>query len=306
MRDGENMAKIRVFGLDLEIFEGLVLGDPSEQDFSIDAGTNSVLVTVNDAAFRFKGSFRLDDEGVPTNGVIRAVTLLDAETGDVYVNATGLNAKVPTAFDDTNSPEDSVGDFIGSLADGPDKVIGSLIDDEIGGEDGNDVLRLRAGDDIGYGGRGSDRLFGGAGDDELFGGLGQDRLFGQAGSDELFGGAGRDILRGGAGDDVLDGDRGPDTLYGGAGADEFVFDRQSGKDTVQDFRRGDDRIVLDDALWAGRDLSAQEVVDEFASLGVVPGGSVTISLDFGRTEVTLRTNLAPGADIDLAQWIDIV
>jgi Ca2+-binding RTX toxin-like protein len=70
----------------------------------------------------------------------------------------------------------------------------------------------------------------------LAGGAGDDRLEGRAGTDTLLGGAGNDWLDGGAGKDVL---------TGGAGNDAFYFAAPAeGGDTITDFTRGEDRIVL--------------------------------------------------------------
>jgi serralysin len=57
------------------------------------------------------------------------------------------------------------------------------------------------------------------------------------------------VLDGGAGSDKLYGGGGKDLLIGGSGADTFVFSssshsRASSADTIQDFRRGSDRIDL--------------------------------------------------------------
>ncbi|KUP93749.1 calcium-binding protein [Tritonibacter horizontis] len=136
---------------------------------------------------------------------------------------------------------------------------------------GNDTIELGAGDDTVDGGSGSDRLYGSDGDDSLIGSRGQDHLYGRDGDDQLFGSAGRDKLWGGDGQDQLDGganndlligklgqdtlnggsridtligDRGTDALTGGRGADVFVFDGQSDRDRVYDFKVGTDRVEL--------------------------------------------------------------
>lgn len=83
-------------------------------------------------------------------------------------------------------------------------------DDEILGEEGNDILRA---------GRGNDRIDGGYGDDTLYG---QD---------------GNDVLRAGFGNDEL---------TGGAGLDDFTF-YAAGNFRVTDFSASDDRIVFDTA-----------------------------------------------------------
>jgi Ca2+-binding RTX toxin-like protein len=50
--------------------------------------------------------------------------------------------------------------------------------------------------------------------------------------DRITGSAGNDIISSGDGDDVLDGGAGNDTLRGGIGSDTYVFNAQSGADTI--------------------------------------------------------------------------
>ncbi|MGO4524986.1 M10 family metallopeptidase [Microvirga sp. 2MCAF35] len=83
----------------------------------------------------------------------------------------------------------------------------------------------------------------------LRGNGGNDKLYGLSGNDALFGGSGNDRLDGGAGNDKLYGQAGKDVLIGGSGADTFIFQslndsRGSSFDTIQDFRRGSDKIDL--------------------------------------------------------------
>jgi hypothetical protein len=84
------------------------------------------------------------------------------------------------------------------------------------------------------------------GDDILNGGSGRDRLLGGKGRDSLFGGNGRDRLVGSGGDDLLNGGRGRDRLTGGKGKDAFYLEsaRRSSRDTITDFRSGQDTIQV--------------------------------------------------------------
>ena len=73
-----------------------------------------------------------------------------------------------------------------------ENVQGSMNDDEITGDGGNNMLWGFGGSDVLNGGGGMDTLDGGAGDDDLGGGDGDDMLKGGYGADELTGGKGMD------------------------------------------------------------------------------------------------------------------
>jgi Ca2+-binding RTX toxin-like protein len=89
------------------------------------------------------------------------------------------------------------------------------------------------------------------------GGSGDDSLNGSSKSELLFGGAGNDTLYGLAGNDRLSGGEGNDRLIGGAGADNFVFRKSliaANTDRISDFTHGEDRILLDDAIFSSLQL----------------------------------------------------
>ena len=69
----------------------------------------------------------------------------------------------------------------------------------------------------------------------------------------ITGNSGNNILNGGAGHDVLTGGEGNDILTGGSGADYFVFNVKpnagSNIDTVTDFQRGTDELLLSKAIF---------------------------------------------------------
>ena len=139
------------------------------------------------------------------------------------------------------------------------------------------------------GGNGNNLLQGLAGNDKIYGGAGADRLLGGDGNDSLSGDAGRDWLDGGAGKDLL---------TGGLDADVFVFTKGSSADIVADFKLSQgDSLQLDDALWNNRDLSAAQVVAQYAH--VVKGA---VLFDFGGgqslklTGVTSLSGLADHID----------
>ncbi len=68
----------------------------------------------------------------------------------------------------------------------------------------------------------------------LYGEDGSDNINGGSGYDRLYGGNGNDQLYGNGGNDILDGGEGNDMLYGGAGNDTYIFNVESGTDTIID------------------------------------------------------------------------
>lgn len=116
-----------------------------------------------------------------------------------------------------------------------DYLRGEAGNDTLSGGDGDDDLRGGVGDDNLYGGAGNDTMRGGSNTDRMFGSVGDDNLSGENGNDTLYGENGTDILSGGNGNDTLRGGRGNDTLTGDGGNDRFVFDVDSGADTITDF-----------------------------------------------------------------------
>ena len=174
-----------------------------------------------------------------------------------------------------------------------DLIVGAAGDDVGVGKGGRDTLMMGEGDDKGYGGKGNDVVSGFDGNDRLWGGKNNDKLFGFNDDDRLKGQGGDDNLFGGDGNDRLDGGKGNDKLTGELGADVFVFGAGYDKDIVRDFGFAD-RLALNDNLWDGT-LTAQEVVDQFASKG---GGRITF--DFGDGDILVLnkyTNLNVLADL---------
>ncbi len=179
-----------------------------------------------------------------------------------------------------------------------DIILGQGGNDTLYGDGGADELRGGSGNDTLYGGDAADQLFGQGNNDILYGEGGNDTLIGAAGSDQLFGGDGNDILNGSIGADRLDGGAGNDILNGGnmdGARDTFVFAVGYDEDRINSFDQADnDRLELDDALWAGAGtLTAQEVVDMFGSLNAT--GTI-LTLDFGNGDILEIQN---GAGIDM-------
>jgi Ca2+-binding RTX toxin-like protein len=123
-------------------------------------------------------------------------------------------------------------------------IIGTSSADTTSGTDNNDTIRVLGGDDVAFGGLGNDRVEGGGGQDDLSGDEGVDTILGGPGNDELSGGAGNDQLSGGTGDDKLVGGLDNDALRGGDGRDIFAINPGDGDDTVRDFTKGSDIILL--------------------------------------------------------------
>ncbi len=165
-----------------------------------------------------------------------------------------------------------------------DKLLGGDGDDKLFGGNDNDTLK---------GGGGSDRLFGGGKNDSLDGGRGPDLLKGEDGKDMLDGGSKSDTLAGGAGNDLLLGGSSKDTIEGGSGKDRidggkgddkltggpfdferdvFVFRKGDGKDTIEDFEPGIDRIEFVSGAKSEDDLSIRQN----------SAGNVVISYDGGK------------------------
>lgn len=151
---------------------------------------------------------------------------------------------------------------------GDDTLTGGVGDDTLGGGAGSDTARFRGagaitvdlnlteeqdtrqGHDLLLGienvatGGGDDVLVGNAAPNRLISGGGSDRIFGNGAHDVLEAGAGNDTLSGGDGKDRLAGGTGNDRLNGGAGKDIFDFRAGDGRDIVQDFQNGIDRLDL--------------------------------------------------------------
>lgn len=126
-----------------------------------------------------------------------------------------------------------------------------MVNDQIHGSHGDDILSGHVGDDLLSGGEGNDILRGGADHDTLMGGTGLDRLFGDAGHDILSGGDGNDRLSGGTGNDQIRGGAGNDNLSGNDGTDDLWgddgHDRLMGGDGNDRLRGG----AGHDRLWGG-------------------------------------------------------
>lgn len=85
-------------------------------------------------------------------------------------------------------------------------------------------------------------------------------ILGNTAANNLDGGDGNDTLNGGAGNDTLLGGNGSDFLTGGEGNDQFLYTTASsvGRDTVTDFNRDADKIVLSRTVFGLESLAGNE------------------------------------------------
>ena len=104
---------------------------------------------------------------------------------------------------------------------GVEGLIGTDLNDSLGGDSGGNLLDGAGGNDLAYGGSGDDTLYGGWGSDTLTGGTGDDSVFGGSWGDLLGGDGGNDLVNGQDGDDRVYGGWGSDTLQGGNGNDSL-------------------------------------------------------------------------------------
>lgn len=170
--------------------------------------------------------------------------------------------------------------------DGNDLLLGTGGADQIWGRGGSDVLRGGNGDDRLSGGASGpvgDVLLDGNGRDWLDGGAGGDVLDGGNGNDRVLGRMGNDFLDGGDGNDLVSGGPGTDSLVGGLGQDRFLFNGDpfnnavpasampggirnvNAPDTVNDFKVGTDKFVLDGDDFDVEELSfANGAVDDLS------------------------------------------
>ncbi|MEO1091628.1 MAG: M10 family metallopeptidase C-terminal domain-containing protein [Pseudomonadota bacterium] len=181
---------------------------------------------------------------------------------------------------------------------GRDSLRGSDAAEHMAAGDDNDSLYGRGGDDILLGEGGRDRLYGHDGADELDGGDGNDYLYGGNGDDWLVGGGGNDYLRGDGGDDWLIGGEGDDRLYGQAGADRFDMRDAAGADKVYDFSTGEDRLVIDAALFQALDDRSDGRLNDLDSEVSYRGGWLTLTVE-GATLSFYRLDELAIQDFDL-------
>lgn len=192
---------------------------------------------------------------------------------------------------------ESIGDALLNV----ERVVGSLHDDVISGDDGANLLEGRTGNDLLIGCGGVDIIYGekysasnvpdyrqepdytdgsilddcGCDDDDeptdseaaknysdtIDGGDGSDYLYGQLGDDDICGGTGNDQLFGNEGADILDGEGDNDRLEGGLGTD---------------------------FLYGG---SGNDAISGGAGFDIIFGGSGTDTVDYSGSTAAVTVNL---------------
>ncbi|MCL6749892.1 hypothetical protein KBT16_02405 [Nostoc sp. CCCryo 231-06] len=136
---------------------------------------------------------------------------------------------------------------------------------------------------------GDDRIDGKSGNDLLRGGTGNDTLLGGAGNDILIGGTGQNSLNGGAGNDILIGGDFSDTLTGGSGNDQFIYQTLSNGDTITDFNKSEDKLILTD-LFKSQGYSSSNPISDGYLRFVQSGTSTEVQFAyFGNNLYTFAT-----------------
>ena len=189
-----------------------------------------------------------DTEGVSTIRLADGISL-----ADLKINAVGENAVI--GINDTDdkliisnfaaNPENYV------LQIGDEKV---LIKDNISAEEnefvsGSENYDYIVNEDktVIAGGASGDRIIGSDNDEYIFGDSGDDQLLTGDGNDVVFGGDGSDYINGGNGYDVIDAGSGNNFIDGGKGNDVYIFNPNSGHNTIKD-SNGENTIMFGDGF----------------------------------------------------------
>ena len=241
-----------------------------------------------------QGAFYWEAEGLGGNTLIAnysartdaVITHTDDDTLDYTINTPGYYSAITGGYFAEALSVTAVSMTSGS---GNDSLTGTIGDDTLNGGKGIDIMAGGDGNDTYYvdntadqviehttshSDGGIDRVFstvsytlgdnvehlnldGTANINGTGNGL-QNNIYGNGGDNVLSGLDGNDKIKGGAGSDTIIGGVGNDILEGGDGADKFVFSAASvnGKDTIQDFVHGVDKLVFATADYGSSAFTA--------------------------------------------------
>lgn len=224
------------------------------------AGVGRIAIPLNGAGTPKIETLRFGSSLEDLSDPLTLTTELQPESGQGLLMAGTRGADRIIAPDSTGT---GTGKGSGSLiygGGGADRIsAGSGEDYTVYGGGGGDVIST-AGPARAqfYGQTGKDILFGCSGNDRLYGGAGGDQLYGGTGGDVLAGGGKGDTLSGGDGADRVNGGKGNDLLTGGAGADVFIFSasKSEGRDRIEDFTTGVDRLQVKGASFGALELES--------------------------------------------------
>jgi Ca2+-binding RTX toxin-like protein len=231
------------------------------------------------------GCLDLTNSGVLTGG--NGVVIDDNGAGSTYFNSGSINGVIDVA--------DSTGvtDLTNFSVIYGDVLLGNMADAYRGRDDGFISGELFAGE-------GDDSLFGGASVDKFYGEAGEDKMWGREGHDKLYGGEDNDDIRGNEGDDYIQGNQGNDRIKGGrgddmmsgkSGADIFIFGRNNGEDTIDDF--ANDTGKLDMSAFGLS--SKQDLLDAGAIVELTMGTMIDLTALGGDGVIYVE-------DMALGQW----
>jgi hypothetical protein len=246
-----------------------------EQELVFPVGTGPTGVAIGDVNGDGKPDLVTPNEGSDNVSILlNQTTLISLQSPTVDGSAeknVSINADLTTGSLTINSAP-----VVATNIAGYDNVTGTQSDDTINGSVGVNRLDGQGGNDL---------ITGLGGDDILTGGEGRDRVFGGKGDDKITGGAGRDKLR------------------GEEGSDRFVFDINKpfndsiGVDRIVDFKRGEDKIVLDKSTFTrvGRRLFDNSVTFSSVNNARQAGKSSSL-ITYVRSTGSLYYNENSGGD----------
>ncbi|NDE17713.1 hypothetical protein EBZ80_22575 [bacterium] len=161
---------------------GIYVINPGENGDTLNGGAGDDTYVIDNAAITIVESAGYD------TGVVAAEGLVANVGGLAQIEKFVINEDF--AYRHFTSELDTTLQFTANALN--NVVLGSFLDENLNGGNGNDILRGNDGNDTLIGGLGNDALFGGYGDDILNAGDGNDTLNGEAGVNVMNGGGGND------------------------------------------------------------------------------------------------------------------